>query len=120
MKEREAWRDSGSTRLTTVTLYWVTNTIDSANRSYYQARHDPEPLRLPPDTRIETPTGIAMFPGEAQLVVPRTFAERCYNLTHWSDMPRGGHFPALEETELLAEDIRAFFRPLRKRIGAAP
>ncbi len=95
--------------LTTVMLYWVTNTINSANRHYYDRRQDPAPLRLPPGTRIEVPTGIAMFPGEAELRVPRHFAERCYRVTRWTDLPRGGHFPALEEPELLAADIRAFF-----------
>jgi pimeloyl-ACP methyl ester carboxylesterase len=99
--------------LTTVTLYWVTNTINSANRNYYEARNDPAPLRLPPGERIEVPTGIAMFPGETDLVVPRSFADRCYRITHWTDMPRGGHFAALEEPDSLVRDIRAFFRPLR-------
>jgi pimeloyl-ACP methyl ester carboxylesterase len=59
------------------------------------------------------PTGIAMFPGEAQLLVPRRMAERCYNVHRWTEPPRGGHFPALEEPELLIDDLRAFFRPLR-------
>lgn len=44
---------------------------------------------------------------------PREFAERNYDVRRWTDMPRGGHFPALEEPELLAEDIRAFFRDVR-------
>jgi len=101
--------------LTTITLYWVTGTINSANRWYYESRHDPAPLRLPPGVRIEVPTGVAMFPGEAELVVPRSMVERCYQVRRWTDMPRGGHFPALEEPDLLVEDIRAFFRPLRDR-----
>jgi len=99
--------------LTTITMYWVTGTINSANRNYYESRHDPDPLRLPPGVRIDVPTGVAMFPGEAELLVPRAFAERCYRIERWTDMPRGGHFPALEEPTLLADDIRAFFRPLR-------
>ena len=99
--------------LTTITIYWVTGTINSANRWYYESRHDPDPLRLPPGVRIEVPTGIAMFPGEADLLVPRSFAERCYRVERWTDMPRGGHFPALEEPGLLVDDIRAFFGPLR-------
>jgi pimeloyl-ACP methyl ester carboxylesterase len=99
--------------LTTITIYWVTETINSANRHYYESRHDPDPLRLPPGTRIEVLTGVAMFPGEAELVVPRTLVERCYRVERWTDMPRGGHFPALEEPALLADEIRAFFRPLR-------
>jgi len=54
-----------------------------------------------------------MFPGEVDLVVPREWAERCYNVMRWTDMPSGGHFPALEEPSLLVEDIRAFFREIR-------
>jgi len=99
--------------LTTATIYWVTGTLNSANRWYDESRHDPDPLRLAPGERIEVPAGIAMFPGEAELVVPREFAERCYRIARWTDMPRGGHFPALEEPELLAADIRAFFTQLR-------
>jgi hypothetical protein len=117
-----AWTDCGGDLesrvskdelLTTITLYWLTGTINSANRWYSDMRADPDPLRMPPGTRIEVPTGIAMFPGEAQLLVPRSFAERCYQLTRWTEPPRGGHFPALEEPELLVEEIREFFRPLR-------
>ena len=70
--------------LTMITLYWVTGTINSANRWYADVRSDPDPMRLPPGTRIEVPTGIAMFPGEAQLVVPRSFAERCYRVERWT------------------------------------
>jgi pimeloyl-ACP methyl ester carboxylesterase len=95
--------------LTTATIYWATGTINSANRSYYESAHDPEPMRLPPGTRIEVPTAIAMFPGEAELVVPRSMVERCYRVVRWTDMPRGGHFAAFEEPELLAADLRATF-----------
>ncbi len=117
-----AWSDCGGDiesrfsydeLLTTTTLYWVTGTINSANRWYYESRHDPTPLRMPPGERIDVPTGIAMFPGEADLFVPRGLAERCYRVERWTEMPRGGHFPAMEEPALLAGDIRSFFRPLR-------
>jgi pimeloyl-ACP methyl ester carboxylesterase len=118
-----AWSDCGGDitsrfsmdeLLTTVTLYWATNSINSANRSYHAHRHDPAPPRLRPGQRIEVPAGIAMFPGEAQLIVPRSFAERCYRIARWTDMPRGGHFAALEEPELLAADIRAFFSDVQR------
>lgn len=99
--------------LTTVTLYWVTETINASIRRYFEKRHDPAPNPLRLGERIETPTGIAMFPGEKDLVVPREWAERTYNIQRWTDMPRGGHFAALEEPELLVDDIRAFFRELR-------
>ena len=99
--------------LTNIMIYWVSETINSSMRRYYESRHDPSRRPLKLGERIETPTGIAMFPGEVDLVVPREWAERCYNVKRWTDMPAGGHFPALEEPSLLVEDIRAFFRPYR-------
>jgi pimeloyl-ACP methyl ester carboxylesterase len=60
----------------------------------------------------KVPAGFALFPGDIG-VPPREWAERFYNVQRWTPMPRGGHFAAHEEPELLAEDLRAFFRPLR-------
>jgi hypothetical protein len=117
-----AWSDCGGDvesrfskdeLLTTVTLYWVTGSIGSSMRRYFEARHSPSYGRLPKGERIAAPAGIAMFPGETQLVVPRSWAERCYDVRHWTDMPRGGHFAALEEPELLVEDLRTYFRGFR-------
>jgi microsomal epoxide hydrolase len=64
------------------------------------------------DELVRVPSGMALFPQEISRP-PREWAERSYNVCRWTEMPRGGHFAALEEPELLAEDIRAFFRPLR-------
>ncbi len=100
--------------LTNVTIYWVTQTINSSMRRYFEVRHDAERDPLRPGRRIETPAGIAMFPGERELRVPREWAERSYNIRRWTEPPRGGHFPALEEPELLVEDLREFFRPFRR------
>jgi pimeloyl-ACP methyl ester carboxylesterase len=100
--------------LTNITIYWVTQTINSSMRRYYEVRHNTDPNPLKPGERINTPTGIAMFPGEKDLIVPREFAERCYNIQHWTDMPKGGHFPSLEEPALLSEDIRTFFHRFRR------
>ena len=100
--------------LTNITIYWVTQTINSSMRRYYEARHNTDPNPLKTGERINTPTGIAMFPGEKDLIVPHEFAERCYNIQHWTDMPKGGHFPSLEEPTLLSEDIRAFFHEFRR------
>jgi pimeloyl-ACP methyl ester carboxylesterase len=99
--------------LTNIMIYWLTQTICSSVRRYFEARHNPTPNPLKPGERIETPTGIAMFPGEKDLLVPREWAERCYNIKRWTDLPRGGHFPALEEPELLVDDLRAFFKEFR-------
>jgi pimeloyl-ACP methyl ester carboxylesterase len=98
--------------LTNITIYWVTQSISSSMRRYYELAHTPPTTQPPP--RVEVPTGVAVFPGEYLIGrVPREWAERTYNIQHWTEMQRGGHFAALEEPELLAEDIRAFFRGLR-------
>jgi pimeloyl-ACP methyl ester carboxylesterase len=93
--------------LTNVMIYWITQSINSSTRLYYEARH--HPWRLKPGARIETPTAVAMFPGEL-VRPPRHWAERVLNVKRWTAMPKGGHFAAMEEPKLLAEDIRAFFR----------
>jgi pimeloyl-ACP methyl ester carboxylesterase len=103
--------------LTTITLYWVTQTIGSSMRRYYERQHDPSAAPRPNGFRVETPTSVAMFPGERELIVPRRFAERVYQVVRWTDMPRGGHFAALEEPELLVADLREAFRETRRRLA---
>ncbi|MCH7992542.1 MAG: epoxide hydrolase [Gemmatimonadetes bacterium] len=95
--------------LTNITIYWVTETITSSSRLYYESGNT-RPTR--PVGYIEVPTGVAIFPKEI-LFSPRKWAEARYNIVRWTMMPRGGHFAALEEPELLLDDIRAFFRDLR-------
>jgi pimeloyl-ACP methyl ester carboxylesterase len=95
--------------LTNVTIYWMTQTINSSTRLYYEARH--HPWRLKPGTKIEAPTAVALFPGEL-ILPPRHWAERVYNIKRWTMMPKGGHFAAMEEPELLATDVRQFFQSL--------
>jgi pimeloyl-ACP methyl ester carboxylesterase len=97
--------------LTNLTIYWATNTINSANRLYYERDQHPRPLG--PDDRVNVPTAITMFPADIDHP-PREWAERVYDVRRWTEMPRGGHFAAFEEPELLAKDIREFFRPLRR------
>jgi microsomal epoxide hydrolase len=94
--------------LTNITIYWVTQTITSSTRIYY------ENLRSPSSQggRVTVPTGCAVFPKEL-LIPPRRWVEARDNLTRWTEMPRGGHFAALEQPDLLVEDVRAFFRTLR-------
>ena len=119
-----AWSDCGGDLesrftkdqlLTNITIYWVTQTINSSMRRYFEKRHDPNLTPLNTGNRVETPTAIAMFPGEKALVVPREWAERAYSIHQWTEMPRGGHFPAYEEPGLLVEDIRSFFRRFRTK-----
>jgi len=64
-------------------------------------------------SRSHVPAAFAMFPKDLSSP-PREWAERFYDVQRWTDMPRGGHFAAMEEPELLAEDIRVFFRDYRR------
>lgn len=105
----EGWVDLDSL-LTNVTLWWATEAINSSFWPYYAIRHEPWPL---PDAYVETPTAYASFPRETRHP-PRSFAEQAFNIERWTEMPRGGHFAALEVADLLAEDVAAFFRPLRR------
>ncbi len=105
--ERSFTRDE---LLTNVMLYWVTATAHSSARLYYETQKSGR--FGAPGERIEIPTGCAIFPKEIARP-PRRWAERQYNVVHWSEQPRGGHFAALEEPELLVDDVREFFRPLR-------
>ncbi len=149
-----AWSDHGGNLessftkdelLTNITIYWVTETMPSSVRIYYESRGDPTgsarrgpsreawrggrgPPPSPPDQRAhppppregvrprrprnDVPAGVALFPKEIN-VPPRKWVEKHYNLVHWTEMPRGGHFAALEQPQLLVDDVRKFFRVLR-------
>jgi epoxide hydrolase len=95
--------------LTNLMFYWAPNSISSAARIYYEARRDRAAFTY---SRVEVPTGVAVFPKEPWNS-PRPWVEPRFNITRWTEMPRGGHFAALEEPELLANDIRAFFATVR-------
>ena len=95
--------------LTNVTIYWATQTINSSFRPYYEFRHNPVPRSW---TKVDVPSAVALFPKDLGHP-PREWAERSYNVQQWTEMPRGGHFAAYEQPQLLAEDIRRFFRRLR-------
>ena len=103
--------------LTHVTLYSPTGTIRSAFQLYYDATNAGALTWVVEMFRkwvgsTSVPTGFASFPRDIS-PPPREWADRFFNIERWTEMPRGGHFAAMEEPELLAEDIRAFFRPLR-------
>jgi pimeloyl-ACP methyl ester carboxylesterase len=95
--------------LTNLTLYWATETIGSSFRMYYEPSND---WGGSSTQGSDVPTGVAIFPKDI-VPAPRVFGERFFNVRRWTEMPRGGHFAAMEEPELLAEDIRAFFQDLR-------
>jgi microsomal epoxide hydrolase len=95
--------------LDNVMLYWLTGTAHSAGRLYYEAQ---QTGTFVADAKVEVPVGVAAFPAEI-IRPPRRWAEPRYDIRQWTEMPRGGHFAAFEEPDLLLEDVRNFFRPLR-------
>ena len=99
--------------LTGIMIYIVTRTFNTASWIYYGRREEGGRVLSPEGRRVEVPTGCALFPAELLSWPPRSYVERVYNVTHWTEMPRGGHFAAMEQPELLIEDIRAFARTLR-------
>ena len=123
LEKWRSWADSGGNLderfsrdflLTTVTLYWVTQTITSSMRDYFDNDNMRFRVTLGPQDFVNVPTGVAVFANnfvdEGQ--PPREWVERLYNLRRWTPMPKGGHFAAIEEPELLAHDIAAFFSGL--------
>jgi microsomal epoxide hydrolase len=99
--------------LTNIMVYIVTRTFNTASWIYYGRREEGGRVLSPEGKRVEAPTACALFPAEMLAWPPRSYVERIYNVQHWTEMPRGGHFAALEEPDLLVDDIRAFARSLR-------
>lgn len=100
--------------LTNLTIYWATGSIGSSMRGYFDYSHAEPPLTA--QTRVEVPAGFAVFRDSYRPhypLPPREIADHLFDVAQWSEMPRGGHFAAIEEPHLLAADIRALFRPLR-------
>jgi pimeloyl-ACP methyl ester carboxylesterase len=121
LEKWRSWADTGGDiearfdrdfLLTLVTLYWVTGTIGSSIRDYIDNR-DAGTATLGPDDYVTVPTGIANFHHSfvSEGVLPREWAERLYNVERFTNMPRGGHFAAAEEPDLLAADITALLSP---------
>ena len=100
---------SHDTLLTNIAIYWFTRTIGSSMHLYWERQRAPiEAPRAP----LPVPFALAAFPKEIPLP-PRRLLERVFKIERYTPMPRGGHFPALEQPDMLAADIAAFFRPLR-------
>jgi pimeloyl-ACP methyl ester carboxylesterase len=121
LEKWRSWADTGGSLegrfsrdflLTLVTLYWVTETVTTSMRDYFDNRW--HGISLGPKDFVRVPTGIANF--MTQLIFegdpPREWAERLYDVRQWTPMPRGGHFAPAEEPELLARDLATFFAGL--------
>ena len=97
--------------LANISFYWFTGAIGSSFYPYYFRIH--RAWMIPDGAAVTEPTAYAEFPRE-MLHPPRSLAEPMFtNIRRWTVMPKGGHFAAMEQPEALAEDVRAFYRPLR-------
>ena len=110
------WPDAGSHLdrdlvLGNIALYWFTNTLASSAWMYATVL-DRKHFMLPAGERISVPTGAAHFPNDAYPMPPRRWLERIAPVVRWTDMPRGGHFAAMEEPALFAEEVLAFLDQL--------
>jgi pimeloyl-ACP methyl ester carboxylesterase len=122
-ERRRAWSDCGGDLLsvhsrdflcTLASIYWLTGTIGTSLRIYWESFHSAAAVRPLHDRKpvIPVPSAFAIHPKELVLV-PRSIAAENTNLQRWSMMPRGGHFGFAEQPAALVDELRAFFRPLR-------
>ena len=96
--------------LTEVMLYLVTDAFPTSN--WIHGAKGLEEKTLPPGRRVEVPTALAAFRDPVFPMPPREVAQKSHQVVHYTDMPRGGHFPFYEAPDLLIEDIRAFRRSI--------
>jgi pimeloyl-ACP methyl ester carboxylesterase len=95
--------------LANVTLYWLTQTIHSSIRIYNE--NSKKPMVFGEKDFIKVPVGFAKFPKELP-TPPRSYIEKGFNIQHWTEMPVGGHFAAMEQPNLLSKDITDFFKTI--------
>jgi len=103
---------SKDTLLSNIMVYLVTKTFNTATWIYYGRREEggrPLPKESLP---LKVPAAVALFPKEYLEWAPRSYVERIYNIQRWTEMPKGGHFAALEQPDLLVRDIREFAKVL--------
>ncbi len=98
--------------LTNIMVYVTTRTFNTASWIYYGRREEGGRVLSDDDRRVEVPTACALFPAEMLAWPPRSYVERLYNIQQWTEMPRGGHFAAMEQPDLLVNDIRRFAQRL--------
>jgi len=97
--------------LTNMMIYWVTETANSSVRSYYERAHDSRTLA--PNDKIRVPAGVALSMESVQRA-PQEWVQRRYtDIRRWKEFSSGGHFLAAEDPQLLATEIREFFRQFR-------
>jgi len=104
---------SKDTLLANIMVYVVTKTFNTATWIYYGRREEGGRFFPKDFKKIEIPTAAAIFPAEMSEWPPRSYVDRMFNITQWTEMPSGGHFAALEEPERLVNDLVKFSRTVR-------
>jgi len=99
--------------LSNIMVYLVTKTFNTASWIYYGRREEGGRLLPKEDLPLKVPTAVALFPKEYLEWAPRSYVERIYNVQRWTEMPKGGHFAALEQPDLLVKDVREFAKSLK-------
>jgi len=99
--------------LSNIMVYLVTKTFNTASWIYYGRREEGGRLLPKEDLPLKVPTAVALFPKEYLEWAPKSYVERIYNVQRWTEMPKGGHFAALEQPDLLVKDIREFVKTLK-------
>jgi microsomal epoxide hydrolase len=103
---------SKDTLLSNIMVYLVTKTFNTSSWIYYGRREEGGRFLPKEDLPLKVPTAAALFPKEYLEWAPRSYVERIYNIKRWTEMPKGGHFAALEQPDLLIKDIREFAKTL--------
>ena len=110
---------SKDTLLANIMVYILTGTFNTAAWIYYGRRQEGGRFFPSDFKKISVPTAAALFPAEMSTWPPRSYVERMFNLQRWTQMPAGGHFAALEQPDLLVNDIRAFARASVRSLSAS-
>jgi microsomal epoxide hydrolase len=123
IEKMQAWSDlkddniesvySKDALLANIMVYVVTKTFNTASWIYYGRREEGGRYFPKEFKKIKIPTGVAIFPAEMSAWPPRSYVERIFNIKHWTEMSSGGHFAAMEQPDLLVNDIRKFLRGLK-------
>jgi len=96
--------------ITNIMIYVLTNSFNTSSWIYFGRREEGGRFFPKNFKKIKVPTAIAEFPKEMSEWPPKSYVNRMFNVKRWTKMPRGGHFAALEEPELLIKDIKSFFK----------
>ena len=94
--------------LANIMIYILTKSFNTASWIYYGRREEGGRYFPKEFKKIKTPTGVAMFPAEMSTWPPRSYLDRMFNVKQLTKMPKGGHFAALEQPDLLIKDIVKF------------